>query len=56
VTVSALSNVGLSHDVLSMTRSSLLLVSAAMFFGRITPLLVLWWKVDTTRDAEVAVG
>jgi trk system potassium uptake protein TrkH len=56
VTISALSNVGLSHDVLSMTRSSLLLVSAAMFFGRITPLLVLWWMADTTRDADVVVG
>jgi trk system potassium uptake protein TrkH len=56
VTISALSNVGLSHDVLSMTRSSLLLVSAAMFFGRVTPLLILWWMVDTTRDADVAVG
>jgi trk system potassium uptake protein TrkH len=56
VTVSALSNVGLSHDVVTMTRGSLLLVSAAMFFGRITPLLVLWWMVDTTRGAEVAVG
>ena len=56
VTVSALSNVGLSHDVLSMTRASLLLVSAAMFFGRITPLLILWWMADTTRDADVAVG
>lgn len=56
VTISALSNVGLSHDTLSMTRGSLLLVSAAMFFGRITPLLILWWMVDTTRDADVAVG
>jgi trk system potassium uptake protein TrkH len=56
VTISALSNVGLSHDVLSMTRSSLLLVSAAMFFGRITPLLILWWMADTTRDADVVVG
>jgi trk system potassium uptake protein len=56
VTVSAMSNVGLSHDVLSMTRSSLLIVSAAMFFGRIVPLLILWWMVDTTRDADVAVG
>jgi trk system potassium uptake protein TrkH len=56
VTISALSNVGLSHDVLSMTRSSLLLVSAAMFFGRITPLLIIWWMADTTREAEVVVG
>ncbi|MDB5320399.1 MAG: potassium transporter KtrB [Phycisphaerales bacterium] len=56
ITISALSNVGLSHDVISMTRSSLLLVSAAMFFGRITPLLILWWMVDTTHDADLVVA
>jgi hypothetical protein len=39
-----------------MTRSSLLIVSAAMFFGRVTPLLVLWWMADTTHDADVAIG
>jgi hypothetical protein len=27
-----------------------------MFFGRITPLLILWWMADTVRDADVAVG
>jgi trk system potassium uptake protein TrkH len=54
VIVSAVSNVGLSHDTLSMTRSSLYVVSAAMFAGRLAPLLVLWWMADTTR--EVAVG
>jgi hypothetical protein len=32
------------------------LVSAAMFFGRVTPLLILWWMSDTTRDAELVVG
>ena len=56
VIVSALSNVGLSYDTLSMTRSSLFVVSAAMFTGRLVPLLILWWMVDTTRDADVAVG
>jgi trk system potassium uptake protein TrkH len=56
VTVSALSNVGLSHDTLSMTRSSLFVVSATMFTGRLVPLLILWWMVDTTRDADIAVG
>lgn len=56
ITISALSNVGLSHDVVDMTRGSLLVVSAAMFFGRITPLLILWWMADTTRDADVAIG
>jgi trk system potassium uptake protein TrkH len=56
IVISALSNVGLSHDIISMTKSSLLLVSAAMFLGRIAPLLILWWMADTTRDAELAVG
>jgi trk system potassium uptake protein TrkH len=56
ITISALSNVGLSHDTVTMTRSSLVLVSAAMFFGRITPLLILWWMADTTRDAEIVVA
>lgn len=56
VTASALANVGLAHDVLSMTRSSLVIVSAAMLFGRLAPLLVLWWMADTTKDADVAVG
>jgi trk system potassium uptake protein TrkH len=56
VTVSAVSNVGLSHDTLSMTRSSLFVVSAAMFTGRLVPLLILWWMADTTRDADVAIG
>lgn len=56
ITLSALSNVGLSHDVVDMTRGSLLVVSAAMFFGRITPLLILWWMADTTRDADLAIG
>ncbi len=56
ITVSALSNVGLSHDILSMTGASLYLLAAAMFFGRITPLLILWWMADSTKDADVAVG
>lgn len=56
VTISALSNVGLSHDTVTMTRSSLVLLSAAMFFGRITPLLILWWMSDTTRDADIVVA
>ena len=34
----------------------ILLVSAAMFVGRLTPLLILWWMVDTTRDADLAVA
>ena len=56
VTISALSNVGLSHDTVTMTRSSLVLLSAAMFFGRITPLLILWWMSDTTHDADLVVA
>jgi len=56
LSISALSNVGLSHDPLSITRDGLYTLSAAMFAGRVAPLLVLWWMADTTTDADVAVG
>lgn len=56
LTVSAVSNVGLSHDPVSLTRSSLFILSAAMLLGRMIPLLILWWTASTTRDADVAVA
>jgi trk system potassium uptake protein TrkH len=56
MTISALSNVGLSYDLLpDMPRGSFVL-AALMMAGRMTPLLVLWWMADTTTDAEIAVG
>jgi trk system potassium uptake protein TrkH len=56
LTLSALSNVGLSYDKLpDMPRGSFVL-AALMMAGRMTPLLVLWWMADTTTDAQIAVG
>jgi trk system potassium uptake protein TrkH len=56
ITISALSNIGLSHDAISMTGAPLVVLSAAMLVGRMVPWLVLWWLATTTRDAEIAVG
>ncbi len=53
---SAIGNVGLCHDPLSITYDGLYTLSAAMFAGRVVPLLVLWWMADTTTDAELAIG
>ncbi len=54
ITISALSNVGLSHDTIAATGPSLYYLAAAMFAGRVVPLLMLWWMADTVKDAEVA--
>lgn len=54
--VSALSNVGLSHDVLSISAKGSYILSALMLAGRMAPLLVLWWMADSTSDAELAIG
>jgi trk system potassium uptake protein TrkH len=54
--VSAASNVGLSHDPIAITGPGLYVLSAIMLAGRIAPLLVLWWMVKVSPDAEVAVG
>lgn len=55
-TVSALSNVGLSYDNIMSVSPGLDLYTAAMFFGRVTPLLVLWWMARMSEPAELAVG
>jgi trk system potassium uptake protein TrkH len=54
--VSALSNVGLAHNELSISVSGTYILCAVMLLGRMTPLLILWWMADTTREAEVAIG
>ena len=56
LTISALSNVGLSHDPVSMTGSGLDVLSAAMLLGRLSPLGMLWWMAMTTREGEMPVG
>jgi trk system potassium uptake protein len=55
-TASALSNVGLSYDNIMSVSPGLDLYTAAMFFGRVTPLLVLWWLARLNEPSELAVG
>lgn len=54
--VSAVGNVGLSMDVLSIVGTPLYILSGAMFMGRFGALLVLWWVADTAEGAELPVG
>jgi trk system potassium uptake protein TrkH len=54
--ISAVSNVGLSHDQLQLSPAGQYLLSAAMLAGRMTPLLILWWMADTTEEADRAIG
>ncbi len=56
LTISALSNVGLSHDLLPNMPKGAFVLAALMMAGRMVPLLILWWMADSTSDAEVAVG
>lgn len=54
--VSAIGNVGLSHDPVAITGPGLFVLSLLMLVGRIVPLGVLWWMAQTTPGAEVLVG
>jgi trk system potassium uptake protein TrkH len=53
---SALGNVGLSHDPVVVSTAGLYELSATMIVGRVAPMMMLWYVVDTTPDARVAVG
>ena len=54
--VSALSNVGLSHEVIMIVGPGLDILVGAMLLGRLVPLGILWWMAGTTVEAELAVG
>jgi trk system potassium uptake protein TrkH len=53
---SAVGNVGLSHDPLTVSDSGLYVLCASMLAGRIAPVLILWWMATTTAAPEIAVG
>jgi Trk-type K+ transport system membrane component len=53
---SAIGNVGLSHDPVSITGPGLLILSALMLAGRIGSLAILWWLAETTGGIDVLVG
>jgi trk system potassium uptake protein TrkH len=56
ITISALSNVGLSHGPVMIVGSGMYVLTMVMFVGRLAPLCVLWWMARTTPGAEVLVG
>jgi trk system potassium uptake protein TrkH len=53
---SALGNVGLSHDRVDASTAGLYILSATMMLGRVAPVMMLWYVVDTTPEATVAVA
>jgi trk/ktr system potassium uptake protein len=54
--VSALSNVGFSHDPVAMTGPGLIVLSGLMLAGRVAPLVVLWWVAKTGEQVDVLIG
>jgi trk system potassium uptake protein len=54
--ISALGNVGLSHDPVSLSDTGWYVLSATMLVGRVAPVMVLWWMAETTPSAVVAIG
>jgi Trk-type K+ transport system membrane component len=56
LSISAASTVGFSHDPLSLVGGPLVTLSTLMLFGRLVPILVLWWTARTTRSEDIVVG
>lgn len=54
--ISAVSNVGLSYEVVAVVTPGLDVLGGAMLLGKLAPLGVLWWMALTTPDAEIAIG
>jgi len=54
--ISAMGNVGLSYDPISIVGPGLFTLAGVMFLGRMLPLLVLWWQADTVGDGELPVA
>ena len=55
IAASAVGNVGLSHEPLSVRGAALTTLVLAMLIGRAGPLAVLWWVAATCEDADVGV-
>ena len=56
MTISAVGNVGLTHDQLSPSIGGMLILSGLMLAGRVVPLMMLMWMANSTDDAELAIG
>jgi Trk-type K+ transport system membrane component len=55
IAASAVGNVGLSHEPLSVRGVALTTLVLAMLIGRAGPLMVLWWAAGTCEGADVGV-
>ncbi len=56
LSISAIGNVGLSHDPVALSDPGLTTISAAMLAGRVAPIMILWWAADTCSEMSEAVG
>ncbi len=56
IAISAISNVGLSHDPISLTGESLHAITVAMLLARLVPVAILWWMVSWAREETVAAA
>ncbi len=54
--ISAIGNVGMSYDTLSVTGPSLVVLSGGMLFGRVAPMIILWWMVETAPTSDLLIG
>jgi len=55
--VSAVSNVGLAQNPVSIVKEGMFVLSTAMLLGRLVPLVILWWVVSVVRDEDkIPVG
>jgi trk system potassium uptake protein TrkH len=53
--VSAMSNIGLSHEPVAIVGTGLHTLSVVMLIGRLAPLFVLWWLAKTS-DENIGIG
>ncbi len=56
LSVSALSNVGLSKDPIAMTGPGLYILSITMLLGRLLPMGILWWTLRSAGQSDLVVG
>jgi Trk-type K+ transport system membrane component len=54
--ISAATNVGWSHDPISIVKSGLTTLSVIMLAGRILPMAILWWMSKSAEGTDLAVG
>jgi trk system potassium uptake protein TrkH len=55
--VSAVSNVGLAPNPVSIVGPGMFILAGAMFLGRVVPLAVLWWTAHVAEgEGEIPIG